>query len=127
VGWRRLSAGRACGVAWRQLVRLGSLLFGRFLLGWTNLALGGRFLVRLGVEHRLNGAGVLGGPCLWAFAADCLALVAALVFLLPAFPFFLVISVSLPMMIPLDGVWPKAEHSDPRHAWSSMRDLGKGR
>jgi hypothetical protein len=31
----------------------------------------------------------------------------------PAFPFFLAISVSLPMMIPHDGTRPKAEYSEP--------------
>jgi hypothetical protein len=58
-----------------------------------------------------------------------LAFVAALLFWLAAFPFFLAISVSLPMMIPLDGTGQKCEYSDPRHAWPdpSMRDLGEGR
>jgi hypothetical protein len=48
--------------------------------------------------------------------------------LLPAFRFFLAISVSLPMMFPLDGTRPNAEYSNPRQAWPdpSMRDLGGG-
>ncbi len=45
-------------------------------------------------------------------------------FLLPAFPFFLAISVSLPMMIPHDGTWPKSGYSASCVAGPSMRDGG---
>jgi hypothetical protein len=64
----------------------------------------------------LTAAASLAAPVFWAIAVDRMALVSALLFLLPAFPFFLAISVSLPMVIPLR--WrPAKSWVFPRHAW----------
>jgi hypothetical protein len=68
----------------------------------------------LGIEPTFTAAASLAARFFWAFALTR-DLPFAAIFLEPAFPFFLAISVSLPMVIPLDGTWPKAEHSDPRH------------
>ncbi len=116
----------------RQLVHLGSVVFGHFLLRWTNVLDGGLVLVHLGYAHRLasstalTAATSLAARVFWAFAADRLAFIAAALFLLPAFPFFLAISVYLPMMIPLDGVRPKCGVFRPASCVAGPVDAGFG-
>jgi hypothetical protein len=81
---------------------------------------------RLGVKHCLDGSGILGCACLFGLLKRLALLSAALAFLLPAFPFFLAISVSLPMMIPLDEVWPKSGAFRPASCEAGPVDAGFG-